>query len=46
VIVQLFDNSTKETVYADVTRNTVNQVTVTFASAPATNAIRVLIQKL
>jgi len=46
VIVQLFDNSTKETVYADVTRNTVNQVTVTFASAPASNAIRVLIQKL
>jgi hypothetical protein len=46
VIVQLFDNSTKETVYSDVTRNTVNQVTVTFASAPATNAIRVLIQKL
>lgn len=46
VIVQLFDNSTKETVYADVARNTVNQVTVTFASAPATNAIRVLIQKL
>lgn len=46
VIVQLFDNSTKETVYADVSRNTVNQVTVTFASAPALNAIRVLIQKL
>lgn len=46
VIVQLFDNSTKETVYADVVRNSVNQVTVTFASAPASNAIRVLIQKL
>lgn len=46
VIVQLFDNSTKETVYADVSRNSVNQVTVTFASAPALNAIRVLIQKL
>jgi len=46
VIVQLFDNSTKETVYADVTRNSVNQVTVAFASAPASNAIRVLIQKL
>jgi hypothetical protein len=46
VIVQLFDNSTKETVYADVARNTVNQVTVTFTSAPSTNAIRVLIQKL
>lgn len=46
VIVQLFDNSTKETVYADVTRNSVNQVTVGFASAPASSAIRVLIQKL
>lgn len=46
VIVQLFDNGTKETVYADVVRNSVNQVTVTFASAPASNAIRVLIQKL
>lgn len=46
VIVQLFDNATKETVYADVARNSVNQVTVTFASAPASNAIRVLIQKL
>lgn len=46
VIVQLFDNSTKETVYADVSRNSVNQITVTFANAPASNAIRVLIQKL
>jgi len=46
VIVQLFDNSTKETVYADVTRNSVNQVTVSFATAPSSAAIRVLIQKL
>lgn len=46
VIVQLFDNVTKETVYADVVRNSINQVTVTFASAPATASIRVLIQKL
>ena len=46
VIVQLFDNSTKETVYADVTRNSVNQITVSFATAPSSGAIRVLIQKL
>jgi hypothetical protein len=46
VIVQLYDTATYETVYADVVRNSVNQVTVTFASAPASGAIRVLIQKL
>lgn len=46
VIVQLYDNATYETVYADVTRNSVNQITVGFASAPASGAIRVLIQKL
>ena len=45
VIVQIFDNTTKETVYADIDRNTVNTVTVTFASA-ITNAVRVLIQKI
>jgi len=46
VIVQLFDNSTKETVYADVVRNSVNQITVSFATAPSSAAIRVLVQKL
>ena len=46
VIVQLYDVSSNDTVYADVVRNTINQVTVTFASAPASNDIRVLIQKL
>lgn len=46
VIVQLFDNSTKETVYADVVRNSVNQITVSFATAPSSGAIRVLVQKL
>ena len=46
VIVQLYDASSFETVYADVIRNTINQVTVTFASAPSTSDIRVLIQKL
>jgi len=44
--VQLFDTSTFDTVYADVIRNSVNQVTINFTSAPATNDIRVLIQKI
>jgi len=46
VIVQLYDNSSGDTVYADVVRNSTNQVTITFASAPSLNDIRVLIQKL
>ena len=46
VIVQLYDNSTYETVYADVVRNSVNQITVSFATAPSSGAIRVLVQKL
>jgi hypothetical protein len=44
VMVQLYDTVTNETVYSDVSRPTVNTVTVTFASAP-TNPIRVLVQK-
>ena len=43
VIVQVYDVSTLETVYANVERNTVNQVTVTTA---ATANIRCLIQKI
>lgn len=46
VIVQLYDNSTYDTVYADVVRSNTNQITVTFASAPSLNDIRVLVQKL
>jgi len=45
VIVQVFDNTTKETVYAEVDRNSINDVTVTFGAA-LTNAVRVLIQKI
>lgn len=44
VIIQLFDTSTKETVFADITRNG-NNATITFASTPA-NSIRVLVQKI
>ena len=46
VIVQLYDNATYDTVYADVTRNTTGQVTVDFTSAPGANAIRILITKV
>ena len=43
VIVQLYDVSSYETVYADVVRTNNKQVTMTFASAPASNDVRVLI---
>jgi hypothetical protein len=46
VIVQLYDNSSYDTVYADITRNTVDQVTIAFTTAPSTNDIRVLITKV
>jgi hypothetical protein len=45
VIVQLFDLVTYETIYTDVVRNSVNAVTITFASTP-TNSIRVLVTKI
>jgi len=44
VIVQLYDATTKETVYADVERNG-NYLNITFASTPA-NSIRVLVQQI
>jgi len=45
VIVQLYDVSTGETVYADVDRISDDRIGVTFASTP-TNSIRVLVQKI
>ena len=45
VIVQLYDNSSYDTVYADVVRTSDAVVTITFNSAPATNDIRVLVSK-
>jgi hypothetical protein len=46
LIVQLYDNTTFETVYADVARTSTSQITVTFAVAPATNAYRVIIKRV
>lgn len=43
VVVQVYDNSTYETVFTDVVRTDANTVTITFASAPAANAYRVLV---
>ena len=45
VIVQLYDNSSYDTVRADVVINTTNQVTITTNSPIATNDVRVLISK-
>lgn len=43
VLVQVYDNSTFDTVEVDVVRTTSNRVTVSFASAPGNNAYRVVI---
>lgn len=43
VIVQLWDTSTFDTVFASVVRNTTNQVTIDFSSAPATGDVTVLV---
>jgi hypothetical protein len=45
VNVQLYDTVTFETIFSDVSRPTVNTVTVTFATVP-TNPIRVLVTKV
>lgn len=46
VIVQLYDNSTYETVFTDIERTDANTVTLVFANAPALNAYRVLITSI
>jgi len=44
VIVQVYDNATYDTVYVDVARYSTNAISLTFATAPALDAYRVLIQ--
>ena len=46
VVVQLFDVSSGDTVYADVVRSSTTEVEITFGAAPASNDIRVLIIEL
>ena len=46
IMIQLVEVSSGETVYSDVVRGASGLVTVNFAVAPASNAIRVLIQKI
>ena len=46
VMVQLYDVSSDDTVIADVVRTSVDVVTIDFSTAPATNDIRVLVQKI
>jgi hypothetical protein len=43
VVVQVYDNATYDTVIADTVRASTNTVTVSFSTAPATNAYRVVI---
>ena len=45
VIVQVYDNTTKEEVETDIAITSASVVTVTFALAPATNAYKVVIKK-
>lgn len=44
VIVQMYDTSSYDTVYADVTRTTTSAITVDFASAPSAGDVTCLIQ--
>jgi len=43
VMVQVYDASSNDTVFANVTRNSTSQVTVSFASAPSSNAYKVVV---
>lgn len=46
VMVQLYDSSSYETVYADVVRTNTKKITITFAAEPAANDITVLISTI
>lgn len=43
VLVQVYDNATYETVEVDVVRTSTSAVTITFATAPSSNAYRVVV---
>jgi hypothetical protein len=45
IVVEVYENSTGETVITDVVRDTVNQVTVSFTTAPTSSQYRVVIKK-
>jgi hypothetical protein len=46
VMVQLYDNVTYETIFAEVDRTNTSQVTITFSTAPSSNGVRCLITKI
>ena len=46
VVVQMYDASSYETVYAQVVRTSATRVTVTFNTAPASNDVIILINKI
>lgn len=43
IVVEVYDNTSKETVVCDVDRTGANEVTLRFASAPALNSLRVVV---
>lgn len=43
VVVEVYENSTNNTVECDITRNSINQVTLGFTVAPDTNELRVVV---
>ena len=46
VIIQLYDNSSYDTILADVVRTTVDTATISFAAAPSSGDVRVLVTKI
>lgn len=45
VIIQMYDNSNYDTVYAEVIRTDANNITITTTTAIATNGVRVMVSK-
>ena len=46
IIVELYEKSTGQTVYTDITRTSTNAIRLDFATAPSSNQFRVLIKKV